>query len=278
MKPRTSELVKKVLPALALPLLRPVYHCAFRAWVRVWCGCVGLWDPLAARRSGIPALPPAALRYRVGQSPYVSTFLTVGRMAAENLRAALVRAGRPLETFDSILDFGCGCGRTLVWLARGNSSHRFYGTDVDGAAIAWCRANQKFAEFHRNAPLPPLPYGDGKFDLVYAISVFTHLDEDLQSRWFAELRRVVRSGGLLILSVHGQAVWRELCDADRSQLEQRGFLFQRSGKCRGIFPPWYQTSFHAEGYIREQLGGHFRILEYLAEGMGYQDLVVAAAE
>jgi len=46
---------------------------------------------------------------------------------------------------------------------------------------------------------PPLPFPDNSFDLIYAVSVFTHLSEEHQRTWLPELRRVLRPGGRLLL-------------------------------------------------------------------------------
>ena len=51
----------------------------------------------------------------------------------------------------------------------------------------------------------PLAYADDTFDLVYALSVFTHLTEDLCEAWMDELYRIVKPGGAAIVTTHGGA-------------------------------------------------------------------------
>ena len=51
--------------------------------------------------------------------------------------------------------------------------------------------------------LPPLPFDDARFDLVLGYSVFTHLNVQYQDAWLGELRRLVRPGGILLLSISG---------------------------------------------------------------------------
>jgi hypothetical protein len=56
-------------------------------------------------------------------------------------------------------------------------------------------------------PLPPahmmvLVAGS---DCIYAISVFTHLSAELQDLWMKELRRIVRPGGHLLITTHGES-------------------------------------------------------------------------
>ena len=98
-----------------------------------------------------------------------------------------------------MLDFGCGCGRTIMWFA--GKKVKFDGTDIDSEAIQWCHNNLKFAKFAVNDIMPPLEYEDSKFDLIYSMSVFTHLDEYRQFQWLIELKRVLREDGILIITV-----------------------------------------------------------------------------
>ena len=96
------------------------------------------------------------------------------------------------------------------------------GTDASAAAVEWCRRNLAFARFETNGLAPPLPYGDAGFDLVYALSVFTHLTVELQQAWLRELRRVLRTDGLLIVTTHGAAYRGRLFEEERKQGYDRG--------------------------------------------------------
>lgn len=207
-------------------------------------------------------LPSPELRYRVGASPIAEEFLAVGKTCANDIQSALEKVGRQLSSFDRILDFGCGCGRTLMHLDSLAPDAQIHGADIDANAIEWCRENLNFAEFKLSKELPPIDYEADAFDLVYAISVFTHLDEDYQFRWLEELRRIAKPGGLLLLTVH----------AAPSNGEQ--FVFERSYE-RGLFPSWYQNSRHSKQYVYENFGKYFKVLDYFPRGMnGHQDVVV----
>ncbi|MDP9480571.1 MAG: class I SAM-dependent methyltransferase, partial [Actinomycetota bacterium] len=81
----------------------------------------------------------------------------MGKRSSENIEAALESIGKDLSSFQNILDFGCRCGRTLLWFAGRPQSYALYGTaDIDAEAISWCRNNLDFAEFGVNDALPPL--------------------------------------------------------------------------------------------------------------------------
>jgi len=220
-------------------------------------------------------IPPALLRYRVSESLDPGLFLAVGERTSQNIQAALLRVDRSIADFHSILDFGCGCGRTLLWLTRQFPGARFCGADVDAEAIAWCRAHLPVADWQLNTALPPLAFPDDEFDLIYAVSVFTHLPADWQKRWLPELARILRPGGILLVTVHGERAWRQLDAATGQRLHRDGFLFETSTKLRGILPEWYHTAYHTQEYAVSQVGAHLRVLAYVAGGMGDQDVILA---
>jgi SAM-dependent methyltransferase len=181
--------------------------------------------------------------------------------------------GHSLERCADALDFGCGCGRTIRWLIERFPRTAFWGADVDPAAVAWCERHLQ-AHFAANAALPPLPFPPASFDCVYAISVFTHLRAEHQQTWLAEFQRVLRPGGILLLSLHGAGAQGGLDSPDVETLRTCGFLFKQSSKLQGIHPDWYQTSFHTEEYVARNFSGAFQVLAYNRLGLGYQDMVI----
>lgn len=216
------------------------------------------------------------LRFRVSERAALEPFFTVGRDACRNIERCLLETGVPLETFRSILDFGCGCGRITLWMARHMAAGaELHGTDTDAEAIAWCRDHVP-GRFATNAPLPPLEYSDSTFDLIYAVSVFTHLDEERQVQWLDELRRVLKPGGTLLFSVHGEQVWKRVVRRRDhvAILHEHGFLFNRSAKMSGICPDWYHTSYHTREYVMTRIGALFEATTYIPGGMGVQDAVI----
>jgi SAM-dependent methyltransferase len=103
-----------------------------------------------------------------------------------------------------VLDFGCGAGRTLRHFLLEAESGEFWGAELDPASVDWLRANLS-PPLHvlRSTVDPPLPLESGSFDLVWAISVFTHL-ADNSHPWLLELHRLLAPGGLLIATYMGR--------------------------------------------------------------------------
>ena len=267
--------LKALLPGALSQTLRAAYYPCFRTMLAIRCWYADVrHPPSVAPPAGMP-IPPALLRYRVSESTDPGLFLAVGEQTSQNIQAALLRADRRIADCQSILDFGCGCGRTLLWLTQQFPDARFCGADVDAEAIAWCRAHLPVADWRVNAALPPLAFPDNEFDLIYGISVFTHLPADWQQRWLPELARILRPGGILLLTVHGERAWRQLDPAAQQRLRREGFLFETSTKLRGILPEWYHTAYHTHEYAVSQVGAHLRVLAYVAGGMGDQDVIIA---
>jgi SAM-dependent methyltransferase len=182
------------------------------------------------------------------------------------------------ESFSDILDFGCGCGRVLTFLHNASVPQRFYGVDIDSEAIAWCQRNLPFGVFKATQPDPPLPFGPKQFDFIYAISVFTHLDEAYQFAWLNELKRIARPGATVIATVHGSSTHSGLGPEEREIVSDKGILFSVGAtgrfKADGL-PDFYQTTYHTEQYIRMNWARYLRVREYIPRGMNaHQDLVV----
>jgi SAM-dependent methyltransferase len=231
-------------------------------------------------------LPSEELMHRVAGDSDGARFLEIGELSARQIEQALAAIGRSLGEFESILDWGCGCGRIIRWFDDLSAKGSLYGVDIDERAIAWCQQNLAFAKFSVCGPQPPLEFPDDHFDLVLNHSVLTHLDERLQDLWLAELRRVTSPGGIVLLSVHGEYAFsvtennERNAGADprqwREQLEREGFLFVADdAHVGGPFPDFYHSSFHAPWYVLSHWAQYFRVRAYLPRAdLDFQDIVV----
>jgi SAM-dependent methyltransferase len=209
---------------------------------------------------GLP-VPPPRLIVRVAGTADVDWFLGSGGLAAESITESLGRHGRRMDELGALLDFGCGCGRVIRrWQAL--EATVVHGTDANERAVAWCRANLPFALFTANGLAPPLAYADESFDLVYALSVFTHLPEDLQLAWIAELERVLRPGGFLLLTTHGERYRERLSDEERAAFDA-GALVVRWPEGAGSN---LCSAFHPSSYVEKRLAERLEPLEFLPEG------------
>ena len=102
--------------------------------------------------------------------------------------------GRVTDRRPRILDVGCGTGANLLMLSKYGDAE---GVDLSEDALAFCR--ERGLENVKLGAAEKLPYEDGTFDLVTALDVVEHLDDDLGG--LSEMRRVLRPGGRVLLFV-----------------------------------------------------------------------------
>jgi SAM-dependent methyltransferase len=231
---------------------------------------VRLYELALAARSALPArrvtdagglpLPPARLRAQVGPSHAdAGVFLRSGRHHAELVRDLLREDGSAVEELEAILDWGCGCGRVLRhWSDLPKT--RVFGCDINSKMVGWCAENLTFADVTVTEILPPLPYPDDAFDLVYAFSVFTHLPEDLQHSWLRECSRVLKPKGYLLMSTMGEYYLSldRLTPAERESFSN-GNLVVLYGRSAGTS---LCSAYHPPAYVREKLASDFEFVSF----------------
>ena len=158
-------------------------------------------------RAGVPPgaarpVPPKEtwISEKYGKTP--EEYLASGRRDTQQMLDLLRRGGTAPEGLGHILEFGCGDGRMIRCLEHLAGGREIWGTDIHAGRIVWCKQHLSPPfRFLTTTTVPHLPFEDRYFDFVYAGSVFTHID-DLADTWFAELRRVLRPGGKLFVTVH----------------------------------------------------------------------------
>ncbi len=148
--------------------------------------------------------PPEHLLQRASGSRSQADFLNSFEHLRYAIKTYLTEAGLDFSRFADILDFGSGVGRfAFAFEPEFRKGQRLWGCDVFEECARWCRDHIDFAETPHTNLDPPLPYGNEHFDLVYALSVFTHLGLDLQFTWVWELHRLLRPGGIVWFASRG---------------------------------------------------------------------------
>jgi SAM-dependent methyltransferase len=209
---------------------------------------------------GLP-YPPMELMYLVAGAPSPEWFIEGGQKASASMGGVLARNGYNMAQFRRMLDFGCGCGRVLrQW--QGLSGVERHGTDYNARLVEWCARNLPFARVAVNGLNPPLAYPTEHFDFVYALSVFTHLPEDTQHAWMAELRRILRPQGLLVITLHGDYYLSTLTTAEMAEFKS-GNVVVRHVQDAGTN---LCASYHPRSYVGRSLAKGFDIVEFVPEG------------
>jgi SAM-dependent methyltransferase len=201
--------------------------------------------------------PPIAIMHDAYGQTSLRSYWNTGKLAAEFL-ADLIRKHAPEAT--RVMEWGCGSARTLRHLpGLLPQGVEYFGSDYNPETVAWCRANINGVSFIQNDLSPPLPLESSSIDVIYAISVLTHLSVAQQHAWLKELRRVLRPGGCLILTTNGEQSAKVLLPHERAQLKADG-VYIRSGVEEGkrCF-----LSYHLQDYVTKQLFAGMTVREFI---------------
>lgn len=225
-----------------------------------------------------PALPvpDGDLLQRVTGNRDPAAYVQIGLDAALDLLRAIDRH-RSLKSTRRLLDWGCGPGRVSAPIVGLCPDIDLQGCDLDVEAIAWCNRHLRAGAFHVTRPYPPLPFADSSFDAIVAVSVMSHLDWPVQRRWLAEMRRLLRPGGVFAASVHGPFA-AAFFPLEHARLADRGFVADAADRSlRGIAPRgYYRSVFQTPEFTRRRWTESLEVVEYHEAGLaGFQDLVVA---
>jgi len=120
---------------------------------------------------------------------------------------------------DYVLDFGCGNGRLAKFLESKNI--KYFGVDVSQKLINIAQKRyprEKFSKINRQ---DSLAFNDNFFNKIFSIAVFHHFPPTIASFWAKELKRVLKCGGTMIITV-----WN---------LEQEGYFIPDKKNNRKVF-------------------------------------------
>ncbi len=222
--------------------------------------------------------PPIANIKRVIGDTSATRFAMGGASIFKNLETYLGELGYGWADFPNILDWGCGAGRVTRYLLSETGSS-VTGADIDRDNIAWCRGAYPAGRFEVVPLRPPTAFADSSFDLVTGLSVMTHLQEDDQWKWLAELRRITKPGALVFLSVQGptQYAYNRFPAHLYRQVEEQGYLdLTRDPALDDVISDteYYRAAMHSRRYITERWGEYFEVLAIVDAIAGLQDFVV----
>jgi SAM-dependent methyltransferase len=217
----------------------------------------------ALERTGLSAAMPAPGVHTMAQGPAAAGGSTY---YADIVADALAETDMALRPGMMGLDFGCSSGRVVRVLAAAYPEIAWHGCDPIPDAIEWAAANLPGIGFERSPEYPPLSFEDDSFDFAFAISIWSHFSEAAALDWLREMRRIIRPGGRLLITTHGDQTiahthsegvrsLRQLAEV-RESLFERGFWyaaeFGEAGD-HGIANPDWGTAFLSAEWLLGKL-------------------------
>ena len=197
------------------------------------------------------------------------------------LQVLLARHGVYPDEGIVLLDWGCGHGRITRHFIREWRTSIVIGMDVDSENVTWAAANLRAGRFVHSPLMPPCPLDNASVDAAFSISVMTHLALSVQHAWLAELARVIRPGGIVLMSFGGpgavawSSVWNSPAYFDawsRDGIQAERVDHALDGKIAD--PSYYRNVAQTHEHVAHEWAEHFAILEILPEAVGNLDIAV----
>jgi len=199
-------LLKKIFPGVSWQ--NPILNVVFKF--------VDPIDYIFRSARGLSYLPRYSIRVRsngINKQFGGRNFYRIGNQLSEYLKTYA-----SLSKDSKVLEIGCGCGRTAFALARVLDDGNFTGIDIEKQSLESCKhvpllSHKRFRfdylDVQNNTYNPTgasradeykFPYKGGEFDIIYLISVFTHMLTNDVNNYITEISRMLRPGGICMVS------------------------------------------------------------------------------
>lgn len=175
-------------------------------------------------------------------------YLADGWRTLSELMLLLEAVNKPLLTSNSFLEFASGHGRFTRHLVKAIGADRITVSDVVSDAVMFSTQTFGVRGFESSL-VPEQVVFPQKYDVVFVLSLFSHLPKSTWNRWLKCLYEGVAKGGVLVFSTHGMKAAKH----DNVTLDEDGFFFAPSSESSAIDVEQYGTTFTSEEFVMSQI-------------------------
>ncbi len=136
-------------------------------------------------------------------APYYDLAVNLTTLGHARLLRKLTVDNALIKPSDSVLDVGCGTGEVTLLAKTRAKNGKVYGIDPapEMITVARKKAARKGLDIDfRVGVIEALPFPDGSIEVVTSSLMMHHLPEDLKVRGIAEIYRVLKPGGRLLIA------------------------------------------------------------------------------
>lgn len=284
-----KKTLKKVFPDVSWQ--HPVLNTVFQA--------VDPIDYAVRSVNGLSDLPPYSIRLRsngVTKQFGGQNFSRFGNQLAEHLQtyASLTHESK-------VLEIGCGCGRTALALSDILDDGNFIGMDIERTSLESCRKHPIFARKHfrfdyldvQNDEYNPtgknradtyrFPYDDREFNVIFLVSVFTHMLTNDVKNYMAEISRLLQPGGICMITTFLMDRGRQTNGISFPHSRQEHHFYNEAMPevAIGYYLDFYKSQFALQGLkqVHDVLWGSWRNIPEVVSDSGFaQDIIFFAKE
>ncbi len=136
-------------------------------------------------------------------APYYDFMVEVTSLGHASMLRRMTVENASIKPGDSVLDVGCGTGEVALLAKKRTQAGKVYGIDPAPEMIAVARSKavrKKLDVDFRVGVIESLPFPDASVDVVTSSLMMHHLPEELKGRGLAEVYRVLKPGGRLLIA------------------------------------------------------------------------------
>lgn len=182
--------------------------------------------------------------HEIAKNP-IREYLSDGWRTLSELMLLLESVDKPLSKTTSVLEFAAGFGRFTRHLVKALPG-RVTCSDVMPGSVAFLQ-DQFGVESFESSHDPEKITHAGQYELVFVLSMFTHLPIRMWAPWLRALKRMVKPGGMLVFSVHNEQVANEIGVV----FDAGGTHFIASSESPSIDAQTYGTTFTTRKFVEE---------------------------
>jgi ubiquinone/menaquinone biosynthesis C-methylase UbiE len=191
-------------------------------------------------------------------------------------------------SINKYFELGAASGRATRHFVTQRDTEEVWCSDINNRHVRWLLEHIPTVKPIFHPALPTLPLESNYFDIVTAFSVFTHIDT-FETAWLAELRRILKPGGMAYITIHDDFTWKDLKDlpdTNRVITTLRSVDSNINVKLLEDLPygiqsfrhtqtgPYRALTYHSQSYIHKVWGRYFKIKDIIPMHHGKQAVVL----
>jgi len=237
----------------------------------------------ARRYPGIPGrIHPNDFMFGPASADEIASYAERAGNVITNIEDSIAAGGRTIADVERWLDFGCGYGRVVRYLVESVPPERISAADVIEEAVDFCSSEFGVRPVHVRPDLGSADLGD--YDVIYAISVLSHLNEANSVSMLRLLGDSLRLDGIALFTSHGRtslddpglygSEFAARRDEIAVEVEQNGMAFVPYAFTGSDD---YGMAWHATAWVEETMrdlhGSRIKLIRFVPAGLdGHQDV------
>ena len=211
------------------------------------------------------SLPPDYYLYETYKLDY-KEYVEDGTLGAKEISEWTLKH-IPQQNTLKVLEWGCGVSRICRHIHTFfPPSTQVFACDINKNMIDWNKKNIQNISFEVTDYTPPTNYLPNNFNMIFGLSVFTHIEINLQESWLAEIHRILNIDGIFLFSTHGNLHLSKLTKGEKEILNRDG------GYSKSYYKKGHRlmSSYNDPDKFKTVVEKYFVVLEYY-DGINHYD-------